>query len=71
MPISKDRFEEMGEDGDGDVPTPGTNAARILTFFRCHPDKAFTQSEIAAETDVKTGSVGLDSPVYGRLTHSS
>lgn len=58
MPISKDRFEEMGDDSDGDGPTPGTNAARILTFLRNHPDRAFTQSEIAAETEVKTGSVG-------------
>lgn len=56
MPISKDRFEEMGEDGDG--PTPGTNAAAILEFLRDHPDKAFTQSEIASATGVKAGSVG-------------
>lgn len=56
MPISKDQFEELGDDGHG--PTPGTNAARILTFLRDHPDKAFTQSEIADGTEVKAGSVG-------------
>lgn len=56
MPISKDRFEELGDGDDG--PTPGTNAAKILKFLRTHPDKAFTQSEIADETNVKVGSVG-------------
>jgi predicted transcriptional regulator len=58
MPINKDRFEELGDDGGEESPTPGTNAAKILNFLRNHPAKAFTQSEIAAETDVKSGSVG-------------
>lgn len=58
MPISKDRFEEIGGERDEGDLTPGTNAAKILTFLRNHPDKAFTQSEIADETEVKTGSVG-------------
>lgn len=56
MPISKDRFEEIGDGEDG--PTPGTNAAEILGFLRDHPDKAFTQSEIADATEVKAGSIG-------------
>jgi hypothetical protein len=56
MPISSDRFEEM--DGRSEGPTPGTNAAEILEFLRENPDKAYTQSEVAAETGVKTGSVG-------------
>jgi len=56
MPISTDRFEDIPEDGDG--PTPGTNAAAVLEFLRDHPDKAFTQSEIAEATDVKAGSIG-------------
>lgn len=56
MPISKDQFEEMGDDGNG--PTPGTNAATILDFLRDNPDKAFTLSEIADETGIKRGSVG-------------
>lgn len=58
MPISKARFEELGDDAGGDEPTQGTNAAEILTFLRNNPEKAFTQSEIAAATDVKAGSVG-------------
>lgn len=58
MPINQDRFEELGGDSGEDSPTPGTNAAKILSFLRSHPDKAFTQSEIASETGVKTGSVG-------------
>lgn len=56
MPISADRFEEIGDDETG--PTPGTNAARILQFLRTRSDKAFTQSEIADGTGVKPGSVG-------------
>jgi DNA-binding IclR family transcriptional regulator len=58
MPISTDRFEQLGADGDADGPTPGTNAAAILAFLRDNPDKAYTQSEIAGATDVKSGSVG-------------
>lgn len=57
MPISKDQFEEMQGDRE-EEPTPGTNASRILSFLRAHSDQAFTQSEIADETDVKPGSVG-------------
>lgn len=57
MPITGDRFEELdGDEEEG--PTPGTNAATILSFLREHPDKAFTQSEIAEATDVTAGSVG-------------
>lgn len=56
MPISRKRFENIDDDGDG--PTPGTNAFRILGFLQQHPDKAFTQSEIAQATDVNQGSVG-------------
>lgn len=56
MPISKDQFEEMSEDGD--EPAPETNAGKILEFLRDRPDKAFTQSEIADATEVKAGSVG-------------
>jgi len=56
MPISSDEFEELREGDDG--PTPGTNAASILAFLTENPDTAYTQSEIAAATDVKRGSVG-------------
>ncbi|QPV61533.1 winged helix-turn-helix transcriptional regulator [Halosimplex litoreum] len=64
MPIGTDRFEQLGADGDGDGPTPGTNAAAILDFLRENPDKAYTQSEIADATEVKAGSVG---PTLARL----
>lgn len=57
MPISKDQFESIPEDAET-APSERTNADRILGFLRRNPDKAFTQSEIAAETDVKSGSVG-------------
>jgi len=56
VPISKDQFEEMSDDGDDSAP--GTNAARIREFLRDRPDEAFTQSEIADATEVKAGSVG-------------
>jgi len=55
MPISKDRFEDIE---DNDSPSPGTNAAKILSFLRDYPEKAFTQSEIRTKTDLKAGSVG-------------
>lgn len=57
MPITDDRFEELGTD-EADGPTPGTNAATVLNFLRENADKAYTQSEIAERTDVKPGSVG-------------
>jgi len=56
MPISSDEFEELRTSDDG--PRPGTNAAAILSFLAENPDTAYTQSEIAAATDVKRGSVG-------------
>lgn len=56
MPIGADRFESLTDDEDG--PTPGTNAHEILSFLEEHPDTAFTQSEVAAATDVSKGSVG-------------
>ncbi|MFD1589187.1 winged helix-turn-helix domain-containing protein [Halorientalis brevis] len=65
MPISADHFENI--DTEGDEPTPGTNAHEILSFLEQHPDQAFTQSEIADETDVTRGSVG---PTLVRLRES-
>lgn len=56
MPISSDRFDEISEDDRR--PSPGTNAAAILDFLRENDDQAFTQSEIADVTGVKSGSVG-------------
>ena len=54
MPISADHFENIDED----EPTPGTNAHEILSFLERNPEQAFTQSEIAAATDITSGSVG-------------
>lgn len=65
MPISADRFENIDEGSDD--PSPGTNAHEILSFLEQHPDQAFTQSEIADETDVTQGSVG---PTLVRLRES-
>lgn len=56
MPISADRFENI--DGENSGPNPGTNGHEILSFLNQHADKAFTQSEIAEETSVTSGSVG-------------
>lgn len=56
MPISADQFENL--DGDGDGPTPGTNAHKILSFLDAHAEQAFTQSEFAEATAVTRGSVG-------------
>lgn len=58
MPISKNRFEALQADQNGGTPPLSAGAGKILSFLREHSDKAFTQSEIADETDVKLGSVG-------------
>lgn len=65
MPISADRFERI--DGDGDAPTPGTNAHEIHSFLEANADNAYTQSEIAEATNVTRGSVG---PTLVRLRES-
>ncbi len=56
MPISSDRFEEITEDGSS--PSPGTNAAAVIDFLRENEEQAFTQSEIADATGIKSGSIG-------------
>lgn len=60
MPISKDRFERIEDDGI----SPGTNAERILDLLVRNRDLAFTMTEIADEADVTRGSVG---PTLKRL----
>lgn len=57
VPITKNQFEGLTE-GDNGEPSHQTNRDKILSFLREHPDKAFTQSEIQAETGMKSGSVG-------------
>ncbi|WP_132059000.1 MarR family transcriptional regulator [Halorussus amylolyticus] len=60
MPITKDTFERISDDG----PLPGSNAERILDFLIRNENKAYTQTEIVEETGVKRGSVG---PTLKRL----
>ncbi len=55
MPIEADRFEELRDDSEVKA---GTNEHEVLSFLRKSPDKAYTQSEIVEETDVKQGSIG-------------
>ncbi|MDY6774836.1 MarR family transcriptional regulator [Halorutilales archaeon Cl-col2-1] len=72
MPIEAERFERLDENPS--LPNPETNAGRILSFLRQNPDKAFTQSEIAEATDVKSGSVGptlVRLREKGRVEHRS
>ncbi|MDZ7745269.1 MAG: MarR family transcriptional regulator [Halobacteriales archaeon] len=56
MPIGKEAFEQLADDRDRS--SPGTNAAKLLAFLRTNADRAFTQSELAEETEVTAGSVG-------------
>jgi DNA-binding IclR family transcriptional regulator len=56
MPIDIDEFEEKSDQTIG--IEDGTNADRVLRFLAENAERAFTQSEIHDETDVKRGSVG-------------
>ncbi|AKH98268.1 helix-turn-helix transcriptional regulator [Halanaeroarchaeum sulfurireducens] len=56
MPISVDRLEDEPEEAL--ALEEGTQPYRILQFLAEHPDLAFTQSELAEETDINRGSVG-------------
>jgi len=60
MPITKQRFEQIGEDG----VTPETNGERIVAFLSENQEQAFRLSEIHEGTGVKKGSVG---PTLSRL----
>lgn len=60
MPITKRRFEQLGEQEF----SPETNAERIVAFLSQHGDQAFKISEIHERTDVTKGSVG---PTLSRL----
>lgn len=56
MPINIDRLDEEPEDVL-DLQE-GTQPYRVLQFLAENRDKAFTQTEIHAETEIKRGSVG-------------
>ena len=58
MAIPKDEFDQL-KDRD-DTPTvyeSGTNAHTILQFLATHSEQAFPPKEIAAQTDIPSGSV--------------
>ena len=56
MPITIDEFDDDPEDVL-DL-ADGTQPYRILQFLAANDDRAFTQTEIHYETNIKRGSVG-------------
>ena len=65
MPISKDEFRSIGEDGPS-LPdlAPDTTQGGVYRFLLEHADQAFRQREIVDAVDVPEGSVG---PTLKRL----
>jgi hypothetical protein len=65
MPISKDEFRSIEEDGPS-LPdlAPGTTQGAVYRFLLEHADQAFRQREIVDAVDVPEGSVG---PTLKRL----
>lgn len=65
MPISKDEFRSIDENGRS-LPdlSPDTTQGTVYRFLLAHADKAFRQREIVAAVDVPEGSIG---PTLKRL----
>ena len=65
MPISKDEFRSIDEDGPS-LPdlAPDTTQGTVYRFLLEHADQAFRQREIVDAVDVPEGSVG---PTLKRL----
>lgn len=65
MPISKDEFRSIDEDGPS-LPdlAPDTTQGAVYRFLLEHADQAFRQREIVDAVDVPEGSVG---PTLKRL----
>lgn len=65
MPISKDTFESINEEGESypDLSSD-TTQGKIYRFLLANSDKAFRQREIVERVDVPEGSVG---PTLTRL----
>ncbi|ATW88103.1 hypothetical protein halTADL_1326 [Halohasta litchfieldiae] len=65
MPISKDKFQTIGEDGPS-LPdlSPDTTQGTVYRFLVEHADQAFRQRELVDAIDVPAGSVG---PTLKRL----
>jgi len=65
MPISKDEFRSIGEDGPSLLDlAPDTTQGAIYRFLLENADQAFRQREIVSAVDVPSGSVG---PTLKRL----
>lgn len=64
MPISKDEFQTIDEDGAMLDLAPDTTQGKVYQFLLRHADKAFRQREIVDGVDVPQGSVG---PTLKRL----
>ena len=65
MPISKDEFRSIDEDGPS-LPdlAPDTTQGAVYRFLIAHADQAFRQREIVDAVDIPEGSVG---PTLKRL----
>ena len=73
MPISKDEFRSLDEEGSS-LPdlAPDTTQGKVYRFLLEHADQAFRQREIVDAIDVSQGSVGpaLNHLVeYGLVEH--
>ena len=64
MPISKDEFQTIDEDGPMLDLAPDTTQGKVYRFLLTSADKAFRQREIVDNVDVPQGSVG---PTLQRL----
>lgn len=64
MPISKDEFQTIDEDGSIPDLAPDTTQGKIYQFLLQNADKAFRQREIVDAVDVPQGSGG---PTLKRL----
>jgi len=65
MPISKDRFQAIGEDGPSRPDlSPETTQGAVYRFLVANADKAFRQRELVDAVDVPAGSIG---PTLKRL----
>lgn len=64
MPISRDEFQSIDENGPGIDLASDTTQGKIFQFLVENADKAFRQREIVDAVDVPRGSVG---PTLKRL----
>lgn len=68
MPISKDEFRSMDEDGVADLDlSPDTTQGKIYRLLVENGEQAFRQREIADRVDVPRGSIG---PTLARLAEA-